>query len=162
MSIVEKAVDRLGAKKPGQMDKPKTGISVPDSRRGVGTFEGRSAEEASVRVDRSLLAEAGFLAPEEYERQLAEEYRRIKRPLLANAFGLGAPRLDFGNLIIVASARSGEGKTHTCINLALSMAMEKERTVLLVDGDVAKPTVSGVFGVEDAPGTSRRPGGGRA
>ena len=60
--------------------------------------------------------------------------------------------MPYGNLIMIGSALSGEGKTHTCINLALSIAMEKDRTVLLVDGDVAKPTVSEVFGVADQPG----------
>lgn len=152
MSIVEKAVSRLGNGRPKKPEKPEPPPPGGDRRQGLGTLAGGSESEPSVSVDRNRLRDAGFLAPEEYERRLAEEYRRIKRPLLANAFGLGAPRIDLGNLIIVASARSGEGKTHTCINLALSMAMEKERTVLLVDGDVAKPTVSGVFGVEDAPG----------
>ncbi len=152
MSIVEKAVSRLGGGRPKKPEAPPAHPDGADRRRGVGTLEGRRVDAPRVAVDRDRLRGAGFLAPEEYERRLAEEYRRIKRPLLANAFGLGAPKIDFGNLIIVASARSGEGKTHTCINLALSMAMEKERTVLLVDGDVAKPTVSGVFGVDDAPG----------
>ena len=152
MSIVEKAVSRLGNDRPKKPEKSSSPPDRSDQRQGVGTLGGGPDAEPSVAVDRDRLRDAGFLAPEEYERRLAEEYRRIKRPLLANAFGLGAPKIDFGNLIIVASARSGEGKTHTCINLALSMAMEKERTVLLVDGDVAKPTVSGVFGIEDAPG----------
>ena len=152
MSIVEKAVDKLGGGRPEKTKATQPRPVGSDSRQGIGNMEGRSVEGADVAVDRVRLRDAGFLAPEEYERRLAEEYRRIKRPLLANAFGLGAPRLDLGNLIIVASARSGEGKTHTCINLALSMAMEKERTVLLVDGDVAKPTVSGVFGVDGEPG----------
>ena len=110
MSIVEKAVSRLGS---GRPKKKEEATAVPsdaaDRRKGVGTLEGRSVDAPNVAVDRDRLREAGFLAPEEYERRLAEEYRRIKRPLLANAFGLGAPKIDFGNLIIVASARSGEG-----------------------------------------------------
>jgi exopolysaccharide/PEP-CTERM locus tyrosine autokinase len=105
-----------------------------------------------VAVDRSRLREEGFLAPEKYQRQMADEYRRIKRPLIANAFGIGAPALENGNLILVTSAMSGEGKTHTCLNLALSLAAERDRTVLLVDGDVPKPHISRLLGVADQPG----------
>ena len=105
-----------------------------------------------VAVDRSRLREEGFLAPEKYQRRMADEYRRIKRPLIANAFGIGVPALEGGNLILVTSAMSGEGKTHTCLNLALSLAAERDRTVLLVDGDVPKPHISRLLGVADQPG----------
>lgn len=105
-----------------------------------------------VEVDRQGLRDEGFLAPDKYRRQMADEYRLIKRPLISNAFGIGVPRVDDGNLILVSSAISGEGKTHTCINLALSLAAERDRTVLLVDGDVAKPHISKLFGVDEEPG----------
>ncbi len=105
-----------------------------------------------IAVERERLRAEGFLASDRYRRQLADEYRIIKRPLIANAFGIGAPRVDDGNLILVSSAMSGEGKTHTCINLALSLSAEQDRTVLLVDGDVAKPHISRLFGVADQPG----------
>lgn len=106
----------------------------------------------TVALDRKRLKDEGFLAPEEYERRMADEYRRIKRPLIANAFGLGAAAVEDGTLILVTSANSGEGKTHTCINLALSLATERDRTVLLVDGDVPKPHISRLFGIADQPG----------
>ncbi|NHA15387.1 XrtA-associated tyrosine autokinase [Thioalkalivibrio sp. XN279] len=105
-----------------------------------------------VAVDRLRLREEGFLAPDEYERRMADEYRRIKRPLIAHAFGLGATQVEKGNLILVTSAVSGEGKTHTCINLALSLATERDRTVLLIDGDVPKPHISRLFGIDKEPG----------
>ena len=111
-----------------------------------------SAGTLTIAVDRKRLLGEGFLAPEKYHRQLADEYRRIKRPLIANAFGIGVPRLEHGNLILVTSAVSGEGKTHTCLNLALSLSAERDRTVLLVDGDVPKPHISRLFGVGDRPG----------
>src|SRR5690606_8955698 len=99
-----------------------------------------------VTVDRDRLREAGFLAPEKHQRRMADEYRRIKRPLIANAYGVGVPQVPDGNLVVVSSAVAGEGKTHTCINLALSIAMERDRTVLLVDGDIPKPHISRLFG----------------
>jgi exopolysaccharide/PEP-CTERM locus tyrosine autokinase len=103
-----------------------------------------------VCIDVPALRESGLLAPEADQRQLAEEYRIIKRPLLAGLKGESPLRL--GNVIVVASALPGEGKTFTAINLALSLALERGREVLLVDGDVAKPHISHLFGLENEPG----------
>lgn len=80
--------------------------------------------------------------------EVRSEYRRIKRPLLSNAFGKSASLVDQGNLIMVTSAVPGEGKTYTAINLALAFAQERDTTVLLVDGDVTKQGVSRLLGVE--------------
>lgn len=82
----------------------------------------------------------------------SDEYRRIKRPLLANAFGKTASLVDQGNLILVTSSLPGEGKTTTSANLALSMVQEKDHTVLLVDCDVNKQGISRLFGISDKPG----------
>lgn len=82
----------------------------------------------------------------------ADEYRRIKRPLLSNAFGKSASLLEKGNLILVTSSIPGEGKTHTAINLALSMAYEQDHTVLLIDCDVTRCGTSRMLGIEDKPG----------
>jgi protein-tyrosine kinase len=76
------------------------------------------------------------------------EYRRIKRPLLSNAFGKSAALVDQGNLIMVTSSVPGEGKTYTAVNLALAFAQERDHTVLLVDCDVTKQGVSRMLGVE--------------
>ena len=83
---------------------------------------------------------------------IAEEYRQIKRPLLINAFSQGASAIQNGNLIMITSALPGEGKTFTAINLAMSIALERDRTVLLVDADVAKPGVSEYIGKTEWPG----------
>ncbi len=105
-----------------------------------------------LEIDRDALKEAGLLAPEYHERLLADQYRDIKRPLIAHAFGKRATKIENGNLIMVTSAVAGEGKTFTSINLALSMAREKDHTVILIDADVAKPHVSSIFGASDEPG----------
>jgi len=81
-----------------------------------------------------------------------DQYRRIKRPLLSNAFGKSASLVEKGNLILVTSSVPGEGKTYTSINLALSIAQEKDNTVLLVDCDVAKQGVSRALGIEKRDG----------
>ncbi len=82
----------------------------------------------------------------------ADEYRRIKRPLLSNAFGKSASLLEKGNLILVTSSIPGEGKTHTAINLALSIAHERDHTVLLVDCDVTRHGASRALNITDRPG----------
>lgn len=82
----------------------------------------------------------------------SDEYRRIKRPLLSNAFGKTTSLVERGNLILVTSSIPGEGKTHTAINLALSIANERDHTVLLVDCDVTRHGTSRALGVADKPG----------
>ena len=137
---------------PGEVLESGEGAEAGASARRVDGARKRTGHGKHVAVNRDRLREEGFLAPEKYQRQMADEYRRIKRPLIANAFGVGVPKVPDGNLILVSSAISGEGKTHTCINLALSLAAERDRTVLLVDGDVPKPHISRLFGVADQPG----------
>jgi len=95
------------------------------------------------------LREKGMLVPDsELGSEVRSEYRRIKRPLLSNAFGKSSSLVDQGNLIMVTSAIPGEGKTYTAINLALAIAQERDRTVLLVDCDVSKQGTSRMLGVE--------------
>ena len=76
----------------------------------------------------------------------------LKRPLLRNALGQAGTRVRNGNLVLVTSALQGEGKTFTAANLAISIAMEFDNTVLLVDGDVAHPALPELLGIPKAPG----------
>ena len=109
-----------------------------------------TARAAKVSLDAGVLRAAGLRAPEDEEPGLARQYRQIKRPLIARA--LGPERIAKGYRIMIASATAGEGKTFTAINLALSLSLEKDLRVLLVDADVAKPHISRVLGVAQAPG----------
>lgn len=104
-------------------------------------------ERPIFRIDLNALRAAGMWPPQTEERVLAEQFRQIKRPLLANASGRGATRLAQGHLIMVASAVPGEGKTFTSVNLAMSMALERDVRVLLVDADIPKPHISRVLGL---------------
>ena len=79
--------------------------------------------------------------------RVLEEFRIIKRPLLKRAFAERAPGDKPGNLIMVTSSLPGEGKTYCAINLAMSIAMELDHTVLLVDADVARPSVLRTLGL---------------
>ncbi|MDN4504268.1 XrtA-associated tyrosine autokinase [Alteromonadaceae bacterium BrNp21-10] len=79
---------------------------------------------------------------------LSEEFRAIKRKVLSNAFGPLSKTLSNSNIIMVTSANPGEGKTYTAVNLALSIALEQDKTVLLVDADVLRPNVMRTLGVD--------------
>jgi exopolysaccharide/PEP-CTERM locus tyrosine autokinase len=85
-------------------------------------------------------------------REIHDDYRRIKRPLVSNACGRNKAMVERGNLILVTSAVPGEGKSYTAVNLALSIAQEMDTTVLLVDCDVAKQGVSRILGLENVSG----------
>jgi protein-tyrosine kinase len=114
-----------------------------------------SAAEARGRLELplALLADKGMVTPIAPRSRVAEEYRTIKRPLLRNIGGAAASPVDNANLIMVTSALQGDGKTFTAINLAISIAMEQDKTVLFVDADVAKASAGSMLGVADnSPG----------
>ena len=99
------------------------------------------------------LLELNMLVPgSSLSREIIDDYRRIKRPLVSNAFGRNKLMVERGNLILVTSSVPGEGKTYTSVNLALSIAQEMDTTVLLVDCDVAKQGISKMFGLEKVCG----------
>lgn len=102
-----------------------------------------------VELALSSLGQAGFLVPGQPSGELADEFRVIKRPLIKNVQGDSAAPVERANLILVTSAMPGEGKTFTAINLALSIAMEVDKTVLLVDADVVRPSVMQRLGVDE-------------
>lgn len=126
--------------------------SVELEESGIHTGPLANTTVRKVHIDLGLLKERGFLPPEDQQRRLAEQYRRIKRPLLDNAAARKAHKEADANLILVASALPGDGKTFNCINLSLSIAVEKDTEVVLVDADVAKPHISTLFGLANEPG----------
>ena len=105
-----------------------------------------------VELDLARLDGMGLVVPSAPRSQIAEEFRVIKRPILANAHGKGAAPVDNGNLIMVTSSVPGEGKSFNSINLAMSIAMELDNRVLLVDADVARPSILNLLGLPPAKG----------
>lgn len=103
-------------------------------------------------IDLQRLSANGHISVSGERKQINEEYREIKRKLLANAFGNLAKTLHNPNIIMVSSSRPSEGKTFTATNLALSIAAEQDKTVLLVDADVLKPNVLNTLGLERRKG----------
>ncbi len=103
-------------------------------------------------VDRKVLADKGMLVPGAPVSVLAEEFRLVKRQLLLTQRAVEAKDSDRARMILVCSAKPDEGKTFCAINLALSMAAEKDMEILLVDADFAKPDVLDRMGIESGLG----------
>ncbi len=93
------------------------------------------------RIDREMLAEAGMLVPGGPVTALAEEFRLVKRQLLATAADIEKRDAEAARMVLVCSAQPGDGKTFCAINLALSLAAERDLQILLVDADFAKPDI---------------------
>jgi protein-tyrosine kinase len=107
---------------------------------------------ASVEIDLGRLARMGYLIPGQATTSLASEFRLIKRPLLRNVDRDSSSSSNRTSLIMITSAIAGEGKTFCSINLAMSIAMEVDTSVLLVDADVIRPSVLHRLGLPPAPG----------
>jgi len=143
MSTIEKVMQRQYADSPVHDKEPAETPCGPSNQ----AERGRTTHH----VDLAELEKKGCLIPELGNHRLAEEYRMIKRPILKNAFGNTAAHIEHSNLIMVVSALSGEGKTFTTLNLSMSMAQERDTTVLLVDSDVIRPSLTQLFNLQDYP-----------
>jgi Mrp family chromosome partitioning ATPase len=116
----------------------------------------KSSAFSSVRhpVDRQHLRDQGMIVPEGSVTALLEEFRIVKRHILQQAAELRrqGEGLSAAQRVLVCSPLPGEGKTYCAVNLALSMAAEKQGEVLLVDADFAKPSVLSTLGLPGGPG----------
>ncbi|QHE85911.1 XrtA-associated tyrosine autokinase [Hydrogenophaga sp. BPS33] len=159
-SLIEKAAQRLeqlrqaGADVPPAADAPATAAkaAAPAAAPSVPPSEPPKTVSKTVRLDLAALTELGFVTSNAPRAVIADQYRVIKRPLIANATGKGASAVAHGNRIMVTSAMPGEGKSFTAINLAMSIAMELDYTVLLVDADVSRPSIMKTLGLPQGPG----------
>lgn len=164
MDIIEQAAKRLeelrraGVELPGDM-LPREQVAASDASSPRVQRDSRpasaeavaapSAGEAVSRrfdIDMQALVARGVVTPDSARSRLGDEIRVIKRPLLRNKQGKTAVPIRDANLIMITSALAGEGKTTIASNLAMSIAMELDHTVLLVDADVARPSLPNVFG----------------
>jgi len=168
-SLIEQATKRLeqlrqaGVSVEERTDLPKShGKTFPDQVTDVSPPSGApvaaqvkppvNAVSRRVELDLDALVASGIVSPNAPRSQIADQYRVIKRPLISNAMGKGASPVENGNLIMVTSALAGEGKSFTAINLAMSIATELDNTVMLVDADVARPSVLRMLGLPASPG----------
>lgn len=113
----------------------------------------QAASKVRAQIDRAALRAANYIDPDGPVTGLSEEFRIVKRQLLLAARGgKGLEAIEHGERILICSANPNEGKTFCAVNLALSMATEKDNRVLLVDADFAKPSVLARLGIEGGRG----------
>lgn len=129
-------------------DAPEPIRSVEPDRR---PLSARPSGKVAV-VDRAALAEAGFIVPDEPVTGLAEEFRLVKRQLLAGIERRTSLPEEKRRSILICSGQPNEGKSFCAVNLALSLAGERGIEVLLVDGDFSKPEALAMLGIEAGPG----------
>ena len=84
--------------------------------------------------------------------RISEEFRVSVGQILRSVRGSYTPGRGAGNLIMITSARPGEGKSFTALNLAGSIAQHTQREVLLVDVDAKQNALSDQLGIGDRPG----------
>lgn len=155
-SLIEQAAHRLEQLRQAGIELPAVAPARPVEVPSPVVPEAEPAEPAMqsrrVEIDFDALTEAGIVSPHAPRSQIADQYRVIKRPLIANATGRTASFITNGNLIMITSALPNEGKSFTAINLAMSIATELDTTVMLVDADVARPAIMNVLGLPQGPG----------
>lgn len=146
MDLIERAAQRLrqsedrNAKDAPSAEQADVAAKArPTARPAAPAVLQTSQRSRRVEIDLDHLRRNGFLVPDDPPTRLAEEFRVVKRQLLRKAFASGSEAVRNGNLLLVTSTQPAEGKTFCAINLALSIASERDLTVLLVDADVARP-----------------------
>jgi protein-tyrosine kinase len=157
MGLIELAARRLEELRHAGVDVAQ-GVDKPDAAPAIESLPApapaapRHSRSPPLELDLARLASEGFVTPDVPRSRIADEFRVIKRPLIANASPMGAVQIRNGNLVMVTSAMPGEGKSFCAVNLAMSIAMELDRTVLLVDSDVARPSLPRTLGVPRSGG----------
>jgi protein-tyrosine kinase len=107
--------------------------------------------QAPISVDAVSLERAGMVDWSRTRTRISEEFRLVQRQILRTAFGSGAEP-GFSNLLLVTSARPGEGKSFMSTNLAGSIARQGDHHVLLVDADSKRDSICYSLGLAQARG----------
>lgn len=151
MSLVEQAIARLRNQQAGAQRQASGSAAAKPAVLPLVSALGDSKAPNRLLIEASTLRADGYLPEASKDRQFTDQYRRIKRPLIEKALSGdqagGEPRI-----IVVTSAVPGDGKTFTSINLAFSMALERDISILLVDSDVAKHHITDIFGLSQHKG----------
>jgi receptor protein-tyrosine kinase len=121
---------------------PATALTVPETPE-----QGRMPP-----LDMAALEKSGLVVGHKVRTRISEEFRitvgHLLRSMQANySPGRGAP-----NVIMITSARPGEGKSFSTLNLAGSIAQHTQREVLLIDIDAKQRSISSQLGLADRPG----------
>ena len=134
----------------------KAAAPVPSKRKRSNSAGLPAIQSREFELDFERLKKFGFITPEGRRSRVSEEFRLIKRRLMQrmslNARNRKKQR-GREHVILVTSSRPSEGKSFIAVNLALSIVLDEGFNVMLVDADVARPSVSNIFGLRnDLPG----------
>ena len=121
----------------------------PPAEAPLPAVEGDAAQAPAqvLSINFNRLASFGFLTPSTERSNLTEEFRVIKRQVLKTAFEEGRKRRsESSNIIMVTSTSPSEGKTFVSLNLAMSLSLERDYYVLLIDADSHRHTLTDLLG----------------
>jgi protein-tyrosine kinase len=110
-----------------------------------------AALQCPLSIDITSLERAGMVDWSRTRTRISEEFRLVQRQIIRSAFGNGAEP-GFSNLLLVTSARPGEGKSFLSTNLAGSIARQGDHHVLLVDADSKRDSICFGLGLTQASG----------
>jgi len=164
MSIIEKAINKLEKEVGSKVSQNTKNIGSQTNANDFKAFPesvvnqyqsnaiglGKRSDDVSVNhinIDLDRLDQLGIVTPNQGKTQIAEQFRIIKRPLLTKAFAK-----KNSNLIMISSALAGEGKSFCAVNLAMSIASEMDHRVLLIDADVARPSIPNLLDLDEQAG----------
>lgn len=152
MGIIERAADKLKHTDTTIISQNFDASMRQNSQQATENSQIPRKNAKRVVIDLEKMREVGMVTPDMGRSSISEEFRAIKRSLIAKSFETPRNPLRPNNLIMVTSSLAGEGKTFCATNLAMSIAAEMDHTVLLVDADVAHPSVLKTFGLEPEAG----------
>jgi non-specific protein-tyrosine kinase len=145
MSKLEKAMERAKQARGTVASPASTPIQSPVKGRRSGPIDPVYTQTRVYPTDDALLEKHGVLTPA-FNSIIVEQYNllraRVMEAMTRNGY----------NSILVASPEPQEGKTLTAVNLAISIARESNRTVLLIDTDMRQPSVHRYFGLPEGTG----------
>lgn len=154
MSGIEDALRKLEAQRLAEQ--------APRQSAAIGTVGGRGHSQPApfsldaiknvIQIEERAVSRWGPISLSGEDERSRREFGHVKRPIIAQAQGKTAAPSPDSNIVMIASAVPGEGKSVTAMNLALSLAREKDLSVLLIDADLVKPDISRLFGVQNSTG----------
>lgn len=134
----------------------KAAAPMPSARGRSQSSNVPALQSREFEIDFERLKTFGFISPDGRRSRVSEEFRLIKRRLMQRmSLNARTNRKQRGreHVILVTSSRPSEGKSFIATNLALSIILDEGLNVMLVDADVARPSISNIFGLRnDLPG----------
>jgi protein-tyrosine kinase len=151
LSLIENSLERLRRAASATRDSRATPVTLPSVVRTEpsGVPESRPVHR-TIAIDTGKLRAEGYLPEAAEQRRFADYCHRIKRPLIDRALATGGP--DNLRVALISSALPGDGKSFIALNLAFSMARERDISVLLIDGDLPRARITRALGLQSEKG----------